>query len=376
MEYIPRILQKTLENRLVSNKVVLIYGSRRVGKTILVKKIMENTKEKTLFLNGEDVTTQRLLEERNASRYRRLLAGYGLLILDEAQSVPDIGRKLKLMVDEIEGIMILATGSSSFDLLNLSGEPLTGRSFHFSLYPFSRAELDQVESILQAEQNLEDRLIFGSYPEILGLETSNEKETYLKELVSSYLLKDVLSIEGIRISSKMIDLLKLLAFQIGGVVSFHELGSQLSMSKNTVEKYIDLLSKVFILFKMGSFSRNLRKEISKSRKFYFWDNGIRNAILGDFRPLSLRQDTGLLWENYFIMERMKRSNNLLLHPNYYFWRTFDGQEIDLIEEEHGSITAFECKWTDQGARPPRAFKNAYPEAAFKVIDRRNYLDWL
>ena len=376
MELIKRILQDRISERIEPNKVVLIFGARRVGKTVLMRQLINNFAGKTMLLNGEDYDTLALLEERTVANYRHLLEGVDLLAIDEAQNIPEIGAKLKLIVDEIEGVSVIASGSSSFDLLNRAGEPLVGRSTQFFLTPFSQKEIAETETALETRQNLESRLIYGSYPEVVTLDNFERKTDYLRDIVGAYLLKDILSIDGIKNSGKMRELLRLIAFQLGNEVSFDELGKQLGMSKNTVEKYLDLLSKVFVIYRLGAYARNLRKEVTKAGKWYFHDNGIRNAIIGNFNPLSIRQDVGALWENYIISERIKENYNNRLGKEFYFWRTYDKQEIDLIEESSDSLSAFELKWGNKKPEVPGVFKDAYPNAIYDVINRDNYLKYI
>lgn len=373
---INRAIEKTLLERLIPNKVNLIFGTRRVGKTFLLKKILSTIGFKTLFLQGEDADTQRLFAERSIANYQRILQNIELLVIDEAQAVPEIGKILKLIIDNIEGIRVIVTGSSAFDLANLSGEPLTGRAFFHELYPISQHELMEQENALQTSQNLEDRLIYGGYPELWNLPFGVTKAEYLKELLNTYLLKDIISFEGIRNSSKIRDLLRLIAFQIGKEVSLEGLSKQLQLSRNTVEKYLDLCSKVFVLKKIEAFSGNLRKEISKSSRWYFWDLGVRNALINDFRPLALRNDKGELWENYLISERLKYLKYNKSLAETYFWRTYDQQEIDWLEHENGLISAYEFKWKETNVKIPKAFSTTYPEATFSVINQDNYLSFI
>jgi predicted AAA+ superfamily ATPase len=373
---IQRELLGKITDYLQPQKVALIFGARRVGKTILIKQILKNYSGKTLLLNGEDFDTLALLEQRSSANYRRLLEGIGLLAIDEAQNIPEIGWKLKLIVDEIPGVRVIASGSSSFNLLNKAGEPLVGRSAIFQLTPLAQKEIAQVENRLETQQNLEDRLIYGSYPEIVFMKTSEQKIQYLRDMVNAYLLKDILAIEGLKNSAKLQELLRLIAFQTGSEVSYDELGRQLGLSKNTVEKYLHLLAKVFVLHRLGGYAKNLRKEISKASKWYFYDNGLRNAIIGNFRPLAARQDTGALWENYALSERLKKRCNEKTDTRFYFWRTYDKQEIDIIEETSQTITAFEYKWgATKKPKIPAAFAKAYPQASFQVINKENYLDF-
>jgi hypothetical protein len=373
MEPIKRLLQDRIAERIEPNKAVLIFGARRVGKTILMRQLINGFSGKTLLLNGEDYDTLALMEERSIANYRHLLEGVDLLAIDEAQNIPEIGSKLKLIVDEIEGVRVIASGSSSFDLLNKAGEPLVCRSTQFHLTPFSQKEIAPSETALETRQNLESRLIYGSYPEVVIMDSFGGKTDYLRDIVGAYLLKDILSIDGLKNSGKLKELLRLIAFQLGNEVSYDELGKQIGMSKNTVEKYLDLLSKVFVVYRLGAYARNLRKEVSKAGKWYFYDNGIRNAIIGNFNPLSIRQDVGALWENYIISERIKTNYNNGLGKEFYFWRTYDRQEIDLIEEDSNSLMALEIKWGNKNPEAPGIFKEAYPNATFDVINKDNYL---
>lgn len=374
---IQRLAALQLAKRIQQNKVLLLFGTRRVGKTHLLKSIENSLNIPFLHFNAEDTDTATLLENRSIANYKRLLGENRLLIIDEAQVIPEIGKILKLMIDEFEDLTIIATGSSAFDLSNQTGEPLTGRSYTYYLYPIAQAELAQHENILQTRQNLEERLIYGSYPEIFSLDSLKEKEEYLKNLVNSYLLKDILRFENIQNSNKIFDLMKLIAYQVGAEVSLDELGKQLGMSKNTVERYLDLLAKVQILFKLSGYSSNLRKEVTKSSKWYFFDNGIRNAIINDFRPLAIRQDTGLLWENYCIYERIKINRYQKTDAEFFFWRTYDQQEIDLIEKVDHNIHAFEFKYSNhKKVKVPVFFQKNYPDAEFNLIHRDNYIDFI
>jgi predicted AAA+ superfamily ATPase len=327
------------------------------------------------MLNAEDHDVQEILKKRSIANYQRLTGDVELLILDEAQAIPEIGSVLKLMIDSQTHLTIIATGSSSLDLINTTGEPLTGRQYPFNLYPISQLELG--EDPITARSNLDERLIIGSYPEIFQLKTTKEKESYLKELAKSYLLKDILSYAGIKHSNKLIDLLKLIAYQVGSEVSFNELSLKLGINKITVENYLNLLQKVFILFKLPSYSTNQRKEISKGSKWYFYDNGIRNAVIQDFRISSLRNDLGALWENYIIAERLKRNVYKDEDIQMFFWRNYQQQEIDLIELHQGKLSACEIKFgTGKNAKIPQSFLSSYPEEEFKLIDVDNYTDFI
>ena len=352
-------------------------GTRRVGKTVLVESVRKNYKGEALVLNAEDFDVQEILRDRKITNYKRILGKTALLIVDEAQVIPEIGKILKLMIDNIPKLTIIATGSSSFDLANKTGDPLTGRQKQLHLYPLSQSEISRVETYPETIQNLEERLVFGSYPELFQLTTFQDKSLYLQQLIQSYLLKDILSYEGIRQSDKIVKLLRLIAYQAGAEVSYTELAGQLGISKNTVENYLDLLSKVFIVYKLSAYSSNMRKEVSKSSKWFFYDNGIRNAIMNDFRLPALRNDIGMLWENYLIAERMKRNEYDRKNVQYYFWRNYNQQEIDLIEYENGRITAYEFKYSPtKKTKVPPAFATAYPDAKFTCISKDNYLDWI
>jgi predicted AAA+ superfamily ATPase len=373
--FIKRYLEDSIMHLLGSNKVILILGTRRVGKTFLINRIRDQFKGKMLMLNAEDYDVQEILKKRSIANYQRLTGDVELLILDEAQAIPEIGSVLKLMIDSQTHLTIIATGSSSLDLINTTGEPLTGRQYPFNLYPISQLELE--EDPITARSNLDERLIIGSYPEIFQLKTTKEKESYLKELAKSYLLKDILSYAGIKHSNKLIDLLKLIAYQVGSEVSFNELSFKLGINKITVENYLDLLQKVFILFKLPSYSTNQRKEISKGSKWYFYDNGIRNAVIQDFRIPSLRNDLGALWENYIIAERLKRNVYKDEDIQMFFWRNYQQQEIDLIELHQGKLSACEIKFgIGKNAKIPQSFLSSYPEAEFKLIDIDNYTDFI
>jgi uncharacterized protein len=331
--------------KLLPNKVLILLGARRVGKTDLIKNYLATIpKVDYLQLNGEDLDDSNLLKERSVSNYSRVLASVKLLVIDEAQNIPNIGMILKLIVDSIEGIKIIATGSSVFDLSNKLGEPLVGRKNTIYLFPLAQMEFSEFENYKETTLKLEERLLFGSYPELEQYPDWNDKISYLKEIINSYLLKDILIFDGIKQSNKILDLLKLIAFQVGQEVSLQELARQLGISKNTVESYLDLLSKVFVIYKVPGFSRNLRKEITKSNRWYFFDNGIRNAIIGNFTRLETRTDVGALWENYLASERVKYQNYSKKTVTNYFWRTYDQQELDWLEEKNGNLCGFKFKW--------------------------------
>ncbi len=348
-----------------------------MGKTKLLETIRAGYKKPSLFLNAEDMGVQTMLAQRTAANYKRIIGSHNLLMIDEAQEISGIGKHLKFMLDTFPRLTMIATGSSSFDLMNKSGEPLTGRSYQYTLYPVSQGELFRHQGFPETRQHLEERLVYGSYPEVINLETTDEKQAYLQSLVHTYLLKDIFMYETIKKSSKIFDLLKLIAHQVGSEVSLDELGRNLGMSKNTVERYLDLLTKVFVLFRVGGYSGNLRKEVVKSSKWYFFDNGIRNVILSDFRPVTQRTDSGQLWENFCFYERIKRQRYAGKFSDYYFWRTYDRQEIDMIERENTRLRAFEFKWGNAAtAKIPKAFGENYPKATFGIISKENYAEFV
>jgi uncharacterized protein len=373
---ISRLIENQILNNITPNKVILILGARRTGKTVLLNELVKKISEPFIFLNGEDIQTIDSLSRRSIINYKNLMGNTKLLIIDEAQKIPDIGLILKLMIDNIEGLRIIVTGSSAFDLTSQTGEPLTGRKKTYHLFPLSENEFAGMEDNFSKKENLRERLIYGNYPELLQLKSREEKQQYLRELVSSYLFKDILSYENIKSSNKIIELLKLLSYQVGSEVSVNELSNKLGISKSSVSKYLDLLTKVFILFRLSGFSRNLRKEISKNSKWYFIDNGIRNAIIANFSPIESRNDIGSLWENYIIGERIKFQNYKPLISNNYFWRTYDQQEIDWLEERDGKLYATEFKWKETILKPPVAWRNSYPDSKFQLIHSDNYMEWI
>jgi len=375
--YIQRAIEKAFNKKLKPNKVLVLLGARRIGKTSFIKKALQNQQKDVLELNGEDFATQEILKNRSVENYKRLIGKKTIIFIDEAQNLPEIGAVLKLMVDELKGIKIVVAGSSMFDLKNKLGEPLTGRKITFLMYPLAQMEFSETETLVQTKSRLEERLLFGSYPELLQHKTDLEKIVYLKELVNDYLFKDILTFEGVKNATKLIDLLRLIAYQIGKEVSIEELGRQLGMSKNTVDRYLDLLSKTFVIFKLQGFNRNLRNEITKSNKWYFYDVGVRNTLIANFNDIKLRNDIGELWENYVIAERIKYQQYKAILTNNYFWRTHQQQEIDWIEDRNGKLFAYEIKWnTKKTVKPPNAWKEAYPGSKFEMITPNNYLDWI
>lgn len=373
---IQRIIQPQVENRLVPGKVVLLLGPRQVGKTTMLKDILAKEPAPFLFVSGEDRATQAWLGSQSIETLRQNIGKHQLLVVDEAQHVPHIGLNLKLVVDHLPHMRVLATGSSSFDLSNQTGEPLVGRKWEFELYPISQLELAATEAPFQTEELLSQRLIYGSYPEIITTVGLSDKRELLNNIVNGYLYKDLLMFEDIRKSKKIVEILSLLAFQIGNLVSVYEISQAIGMNTRTVEKYLDLLEKVFVIKRLGGYSRNLRKEISKGSKYYFWDNGIRNAIINNFNELTLRNDIGALWENYLITERLKKQRYTKIFSNNYFWRTYDQKEVDFVEERDGRLYGFEFKWSKAIPKPPTLWLETYPEASFEAIHPGNYLPFI
>jgi predicted AAA+ superfamily ATPase len=364
---IERFLAKKIETSLFKGKVLLIFGPRQVGKSTLAENLLKKLGQPFFYLNGDELDTRIELSTSNSVRLKLLFGEHKLVFIDEAQRVPGIGLILKICVDQLKDVQVIATGSSSFDLANALNEPLTGRKFEFFLYPLSFFEMVQHRGLLQEKRLLEHRLIFGYYPEIVT--HPGEEAERLKLLAGSYLYKDLLMLEQIKKPLILEKLLKALALQLGSEVNYLELGQLVGVDKNTIEKYIDLLEKAFVIFRVSAFNRNVRTELKKGKKIYFFDCGIRNAILGNFNPLANRTDVGALWENYFLIERMKYQANRGVAANFYFWRTTTQQEIDFIEEVDGNLCAFECKWsTKASVRFPSTFKNAYPNVELKVIN--------
>lgn len=367
----------SLENYLLKGKVLILYGARQVGKTTLVKDFLSKTEFKYKFDSGDNIRTQQVLSSQNFNEILDYVEGYELLVIDEAQQIKNVGMGLKILVDNKPELRVLVTGSSSFDLAQQVGEPLTGRKRTLILYPFANLELKELYNEYELKNYLQDFLIFGSYPEVIKAQSNNEKVEILQELVNSYLLKDVLSLEKIRGSKQLLGLLKLIAFQIGNQISLTELATQVNLDVKTVQRYLDILEKAFIIKKIGSFSRNLRKEITSKAKYYFIDNGIRNGVILQFNKLEDRDDAGKLFENFVMMERIKINDYLSRYCNLYFWRTYDQKEIDLIEEREGKLFAYEIKWAE-GKRfvPPKDWENTYPNSEFNLITSSNYTEFI
>jgi uncharacterized protein len=376
MENIKRFVATEILADIGKQKVLMLYGSRRVGKTKILDDIKAIYGDKALYVTGEDLDVQSIFKNRTIKNYTLFVGDYKIIIIDEAQYIEEVGLCLKLMIDQIKGITIIASGSSSFDLSNATGEPLVGRNYTFRLYPFAQQELKQIENLLDTKGNFEERMIYGNYPELVYLKTKQEKERYLQEIVNSYLLKDILALENVKDASILKKLLQLLAFQIGSEVSTNELSNTLGISQKTVDRYLDLLTKVFIIYPLTAYSTNQRKEIVKSKKWYFSDNGLRNALIKNYNVVGFRNDVGILWEQYCLNERIKFNQYKKRHVQYYFWRTYDGQEIDFIEIEGDKMEAFECKFSKDKIKTPAAFAKFYPNVQVTVLNKNNYLEYI
>ncbi len=371
---IPRILLNIIDSESLKGKAIIILGARQTGKTTLLQEYCKN-KRNVLWLNGDEPEVIATFENASSERLKAIIGNNNTVIIDEAQRIKNIGIKLKLITDQIKNVQLFATGSSAFELANEINEPLTGRKWEHHLFPVSFEEMVQHHGLLKEIQLIEHRLVFGYYPEIITA-TGNEREL-LKQLSDSYLYKDILMWKQIKKPDKLIHLLQALAFQVGSEVSYHELGKQLSMDNQTVEHYIQLLEQSYVIFRLGAFSRNLRKELKKTRKIYFYDNGIRNAIISAFSAFELRQDKGALWENFLISERIKHTHNHNIYCNRYFWRTHDRQEIDYIEERDGKLFAYEFKWnTKSKAKFPKTFTRSYAETETQLITPKNFEDFI
>lgn len=378
---IPRAYEP-LDEYVQPNKVLLIYGPRRVGKTTLLQNYLAKTNLTYKLDSGDNIQTQHLLASQDFNQILAYVAGYQLLAIDEAQEIPHIGKALKIIVDQVPDIRVIVTGSSSFELAGQTGEPLTGRKRTLSLYPIAQTELLAPGTTYgfnrhELKQNLPDFLIYGSYPDVIMAKTKAERVEILTEIANSYLLKDILAFERVRNSRVLLNLLRLIAFQVGGEVSHTELATKVGVDVKTVQRYLDLLEKAFVLYRLTGFSRNLRKEITRNVKYYFWDNGIRNAIVAQFNPLEQRNDVGQLWENYFFIERLKYRTYQAVPANVYFWRTYDQQEIDIVEERDGKLFGYECKWSiKKSVSAPSDWQRAYPEAQFTAVTPANYLSFV
>jgi hypothetical protein len=360
------------------NKVLFIFGSRQAGKTTLLKKFLSENKDKFRYKldSGDDINLHAVLGSSDFKKIIEYAKGYDLIAIDEAQRIKSIGQGLKIMVDQVPNLKIIVTGSSSFELAGQIGEPLTGRKITLALYPLSQIEMGNIYNDYELKSRLDDYLIYGAYPEVLTSEVLNDKKRILEELVGSYLLKDILELEKVKSSKLLLDLLRLLAFQIGSEVSLSELGKQLGIEGKTVARYLDLFEKSFVIINIRGFSRNLRKEITKKSKYYFLDNGIRNAIIANFNPLEIRDDIGKLWENFLVVERIKKQSYHQIYSNNYFWRTWNQKEIDWVEERDGKLFGYEFKWKSKPLKAATAWTENYPDASLEIIDKENYLEFV
>ena len=371
---IDRIIEKAILDKLFKGKAILIFGARQVGKTTLINKIAGEINEQTLVLNGDEPDVRELLSNATSRRLKAYFGNNKLVIIDEAQGIKDIGITLKLITDQLKDVQIMATGSSAFELADKTAESLTGRKYEFKLYPLSFGELVAQYGLLEEKRVLEHRMIFGYYPEIVNNETLAKE--HLKLIAGSYLYKDILMLGKIKKTFLLEKILRALALQVGNEVSFNEIGNMVQAKGETVEKYIDLLEKAYIIFRLPAFSRNVRNEIKKGKKIYFCDNGIRNAIIGSFNPIEKRTDTGALWENFVVSERMKFLRHSGIDTTMYFWRTTQQQEIDLIEEAESMLSAYEIKWQKRKVRFSRTFLNAYPDCKMHIMMKDNVEDFL
>ncbi len=375
---IERSLLPQIIDSLMPGKVIILYGPRQVGKTTLAHDLLVSVPLRSRFVNADELIYRDPLSSQNRQRLGEVLGDADLLVIDEAQRVPDIGINLKILIDSFPKAIVMATGSASFDLANKINEPLTGRTLTFNLFPISYPEIRQTLGGIEARSQLERWLVWGGYPAIVTTDDPALREKLLGELVGAYLYRDILELEGVRRSEKIVDLLRLLAFQIGQEVSIAELAASLALNRQTVERYLDLLEKVFVIFRVSGFSRNLRKEVTKNPRYYFYDNGVRNSLIQNFNPLNLRNDVGQLWENFLTIERHKANQAAGRSVNSYFWRTYDQKEIDCIEEHGGSLYGYEFKWHAGEIRrvTRKEFSEAYPGSTLVTVNQENFEGFL
>jgi predicted AAA+ superfamily ATPase len=372
---IHRILEEQITSILGSGKAIIIMGARQVGKSTLLESIFRN-REETLWMTGDDLDIQEMFSQMTSTRLKALLGSSKTLIIDEAQRIPDVGLRLKLITDHMKDIQVIATGSSSFELASKVNESLVGRKREFRMFPVSFSEMVSHTNLLEELRLIPHRMVYGYYPEVVS--NPGNESVVLKELSDSFLYKDILSLENINKPDKIVRLLKALAFQIGSQVSYNEVGQLVGLDSKTVERYVDILEKSYIIFRLGSFSRNLRNELKASRKIYFWDLGIRNLLIGNLAQVENRADTGSLWENFVIVERLKRNFYRGSIAQYWFWRTQQQKEIDYLEEENGLLHAYEFKWSDKkgSIRVPESFAKTYSDATFHVITPKTVDEFL
>lgn len=373
---IKRFYDSIFSDFLVPNKVLILYGPRQVGKTTLVNAFLKTYRGRVYSSSGENYQLQTILASNDFSRIIPYFSDYDLVVIDEAQKIENIGQALKIIVDQIPNIRVIATGSSSFDLSNKVGEPLVGRQRIKHLFPVAALELVENYGRAYVWEQLDNLLVYGAYPEILTAVSLNEKKEYLAQLRDSYLYKDILELENIRAAKKIFQLLRLVAYQVGSQVSLQELGKSLEMSKNTVARYLDLLEKAFVLINVGGFSRNLRKEVTKTSRYYFYDLGVRNAVINNFSYPGDRNDMGQLWENFLFIERLKKLTYQQAFANFYFWRTWNRQEIDLVEERDGKLFGYEFKYNNKQPMAPALWRETYPEAGYQVVNRDNFMEFI
>ena len=370
---------QNLEDYIKPGKVLVIFGPRRVGKTTLINQLVSHTKYHHKLDSGENIETQHVLSSQNFDKIFKYVGKYELLIIDEAQHIPNIGMGLKIIVDHFPNLRVVVTGSASFELAGQIGEPLTGRKQTLALFPMAQLELlNNPYSPHELQSKISDWLVFGGYPEVISA-NDDEKRTILTEIVNSYLFKDIFTFENVKNSKVLSDLLRLIAFQVGSEVSLTELGSQLQIDYKTVARYLDIFEKSYILYNLRGFSRNLRKEVTKKSKYYFYDNGIRNAVIFNLNPLNVRNDTGALWENFLVMERLKKQQYTKLYANNYFWRTWDKQEIDWVEEREGKAYGYEFAFSQRQAgkkKEPKDWKRAWVDTKYQIITQENYLEFV
>ena len=378
MNGIERDLKAVLESKIGKGKVLLLIGPRQVGKTTLLKNILTSisSKKKVQFWNCDESDVRQFLSEANSAKLKSFVGNSDFIVIDEAQRVKDIGLTIKILHDSFPNVQLAVTGSSSLDLSNSINEPLTGRKFEYNLFPFSTNELVNHTSMLEEMRLLKNRLVYGFYPDVVN--NPGEEKEILTNIVNSYLYKDVFEFQDIRKSSVIEKLVQALALQVGSEVSFNELGNLLGIDTVTVQRYVDLLEKAYVIFHIRSFSRNVRNELKKSIKIYFYDNGVRNSVISNFSPVELRSDIGALWENFLISERIKNNAYHNKHAKYYFWRTTQKQEIDFIEEVDQNLFAYEFKYNPKKANSkcPLTFSNNYPNVPFDVITSENYMDFV
>jgi uncharacterized protein len=371
---IERKLKEIITKKLNKGKAIILMGPRQTGKTTLLKNIISSQND-FLWLNGDEPDVQALFSNLSATRLQAILGKRKTLIIDEAQRIENIGLRLKLVTDTLPDIQLIATGSSLFELANKVNEPLTGRKWEYKMFPISFAEMVMHHGLLEEKRMLQHRLLYGYYPDVVS-NVGDEKET-LRQLTDSFLYKDVLSWEQIQKPDKLVSLLQAIAFQVGSQVSYNELGQTCGLDSKTVEKYINLLEKSYVIFRLGSFSRNLRNELKSSKKIYFYDNGIRNALIANFNQVEMRADIGALWENFLVAERIKHLHYSRKWTNFWFWRTREQKEVDYIEESDGVIHAYEFKWNQAvKTKPVKQFMETYKNAVFEVVHRDNYEDFL